>query len=161
VNNVNIIRDHLLHELGLAADTAKGLVRLINSEQWNYRPRENMRSLLELTHHLVTTPASDLAIMQEKSETEVHKIEGDIKGVTDPEKLCEVMQQSYEAFKSYIQSLDEEEFVNKSTKAFYSDEGKEQVKWLIEVVTHMFHHRAQLFNYLKELGHDVNMFMLY
>ncbi|WP_370733829.1 DinB family protein [Paenibacillus dakarensis] len=36
-----------------------------------------------------------------------------------------------------------------------------QAKWLIEIVTHAQHHRAQMFNYLKTLGYQVSMFDLY
>lgn len=139
----------------------KSLVDRITPEQWNYRPKENMRTLLELTHHLVMVPATDLAILQEKQGPEFDAIEEDVKAVTDPQQLCELMQQSYESLKNYMLSLSEDDFLNKSTKPLYSDQGSVQVKSLIEVVTHVFHHRAQLFNYLKELGHDVNMFVLY
>lgn len=155
------IRDHLLHELEHGVRTTKGLVSRITPEQWDYRPKENMRTLLELTHHLVMLPATDLAILQEKQGPEFEKIEGDIKPVTDPERLGELMQQSYEALRQYMLSLSEEDFLHKATKPFYADISNVQVKWLIEIVTHLFHHRAQLFNYLKELGHDVNMFSLY
>lgn len=161
MSEVFIIRDHLLHELEHGIKTSKRLIGKIAPEQWDYRPKENMRTLLELTHHLVMIPATDLAILQEKQGPEFDRIEGDIKSSTDPQQLCDLMQQSYESLKNYMVSLSEDEFLNKSTKPFYSDQGSVQVKWLIEIVTHLFHHRAQLFNYLKELGHDVNMFILY
>ncbi|WP_371268621.1 DinB family protein [Bacillus licheniformis] len=51
--------------------------------------------------------------------------------------------------------------MTKKTKPFYLDEGMTQSRWLTETLTHIFHHRAQLFNYLKQLGYDVNMFDLY
>jgi len=161
MSNVSIIRDHLLHELEHGVVSTQRLVGLITPEQWDYRPQENMRSLRELTHHLVMIPATDLAIIQEQDGSEFARIEGSIQDVTDPQQLCDSMQQSYEALKDYMVSLDKEDFLNKSTKAFYAEEGSVQVKWLIEVVTHVFHHRAQLFNYLKALGHDINMFILY
>ncbi|MDF2650544.1 MAG: DinB family protein [Paenibacillus sp.] len=155
------IRDHLLHELEHGVKTTQRLVSRITPEQWSYRPKGNMRTLQELTRHLVMVPATDMAILQEKKGPEFDRIEGDVESVTDPRQLCELMQQSYESLKAYMTSLDEDHFLNLSTKPFYSDQGSVQVKWLIEIVTHVFHHRAQLFNYLKELGHDINMFVLY
>jgi uncharacterized damage-inducible protein DinB len=155
------IRDHLLHELEHGVRTSVGLVNRITPEQWEYRPKENMRTLLELTHHLVMIPATDLAILQEKQGPEFDRIEGDVQTITDPQQLAGFMQQTYETLKDYMLSLSEDDFLNKSTKPFYADQGSVQVKWLIEIVTHVFHHRAQLFNYLKELGHDINMFVLY
>jgi uncharacterized damage-inducible protein DinB len=60
--------------------------------------------------------------------------------------------------------LSEEEFLEKVTKPFYfpeEEKGHTQAKWLVEITTHAFHHRGQFFNYLKELGYEVNMFDLY
>ncbi|SIT09231.1 DinB family protein [Kroppenstedtia eburnea] len=51
--------------------------------------------------------------------------------------------------------------LRRETRPFYADHALTQAKWLTEIVTHIFHHRAQLLNYLKELGHPVNMFDLY
>jgi uncharacterized damage-inducible protein DinB len=161
MSNVFAIRDHLLHELEHGVRTSKGLIERINPEQWGYKPKENMRSLQEITHHLVMLPATDLAIMQEKYGPEFEAIERGIQEITDSKRLSELMQISFEQLKQYIESLSEDEFLNKATKPFYADQASVQVKWLIEIVTHLFHHRAQLFNYLKELGHDVNMFALY
>lgn len=159
--SVMSVRDHLLHELEHGIRTTQKLLSVVKPEDWSYRPKDNMRTLLEVTRHLVMVPATDLVILQEKQGPELDSIEDDIRHVTDPKALGELMQQSYESFKSYMVSLSEDELLHKSTKPFYADQGSVQVKWLIEVVTHVFHHRAQLFNYLKQLGYDVNMFYLY
>lgn len=37
-----------------------------------------MRSLQELVHHLVSVPATDLLILQEKSEAEIRELEASI-----------------------------------------------------------------------------------
>ncbi|MFD2615414.1 DinB family protein [Paenibacillus gansuensis] len=162
MSNVFIIRDHLLHELEHGVRTTRGVVQRIQPDQWEYRPKENMRTLLELTRHLVMLPATDLAIIREmQGGPEFERIEGDVQGITDAQQLSGLMQEQFEAMKDYFLSLTEEEFLDKYTKPFYADQGSVQVKWLIEVVTHVFHHRAQLFNYLKELGHEINMFDLY
>ncbi|OXM85724.1 DinB family protein [Paenibacillus rigui] len=155
------IRNHLLEELELAVRTSEGLIRRIQQEQWDYRPQDNMRTLLELVHHLVMIPASDLAILQEKPQPEVEKLETSLADVRDTAALAEQFRRNFEAAKHYFESLSEEELLHKSTKAFYLEHGAVQSKWLIEIVTHTFHHRSQLYNYLKQLGHDLNFFVLY
>ncbi|WP_068777231.1 DinB family protein [Paenibacillus sp. FJAT-26967] len=155
------IRDHLLSELELAVRTSESLINRIKPEEWTYTPQENMRTLQQLVHHLVSIPASDLAILQEKEQPEVEAVENRVQGISDPEQLSRQLRENFESFKVYITGLTEEELLRKSTKAFYLDHGMVQSKWLIEVVTHMFHHRSQLFNYLKQLGHDINFFLLY
>lgn len=158
------IRDLLLEELNLAVKTTNNLINKVQKKDWDYKPSKNMRTLLELTNHFVQIPFVDLAIMQEKSGDEVNQLQNHDLFKTDPIELIKVMEEGYEAFKDYMASLSESEFLQKHTKAFYfgdDSKGMSQVKWLIETTTHAFHHRAQFFNYLKQLGYEVNMFDLY
>ncbi|MCG7409321.1 DinB family protein [Paenibacillus sp. ACRRX] len=161
MSGVTQIRDHLLEELNLVVRTVESLLTKIQPEEWEYRPAENMRTLLELTHHLVSIPASDLAILQEKTQTEVEQVETQVSGIRDPLVLAAQFRANYDLLQAYMLSLTEAELLNKSTKAFYLDHGIVQIKWLIEIVTHSFHHRSQLYNYLKQSGHELQFFMLY
>lgn len=155
------IRDHLLDELELAVRTVDALLNRIKPEEWSYRPAENMRTLLELAHHIVSIPASDLAILKEQAQPDVERIENRVNGIQDPNQLANQLRTNVEELRTYMLSLSEDELLHKSTKAFYAEHGVVQIKWLIEIVTHTFHHRAQLYNYLKQLGHPLQFFMLY
>lgn len=161
MNGVMEIRDHLLDELNLAVRTSENLIKRINEEEWAYQPQDNMRTLQELVYHLVTIPVTDLVILQEKSQEEVQRKEAEVERLSDPEDLAAEFRKNYETFRDYMLALSEEDLLHKSSKAFYMDHGAVQIKWLIEVVTHTFHHRSQLYNYLKQQGHDLNFFMLY
>lgn len=161
MNGTLQIREHLLTELETGVRTGASLIRLIRSEDWTYRPQDNMRSLAELVHHFIQITASDLAIMQEKNETEVGLVENSLSGNLDTEQLEKTLWSNLEAYKTYITSLSEEDYLNRSTKAFYAEHGHLQVQWQIETLTHLFHHRSQLYNYLKQLGHELNFYMLY
>ncbi|WP_405155672.1 DinB family protein [Paenibacillus sp. FSL K6-0108] len=161
MNGTLQIRDHLLRELETGVRTGASLIRLIRPEDWAYRPQDNMRSLVELVHHFIQITASDLAIMQEKSEAEVGLVENSLAGIEDVEKLEAALWSNLEAYKAYIVSLSEEDLLNRSTKAFYMEHGHLQAQWQIETLTHVFHHRSQLYNYLKQQGHELNFFMLY
>lgn len=155
------IRDHLLNELETGVRTGEALIRLIRPEDWNYRPQDNMRSLPELVHHLAMVPRSDLAIMREASAEEVGAIEGSLEAERDPEKLAAALRESFDLYKAHIVSLSADELLNRVTKAFYAEEGHKQIQWQIETLTHLFHHRSQLYNYLKQLGHELHFSMLY
>jgi uncharacterized damage-inducible protein DinB len=161
MNGTLQIRDHLLNELETGVRTGASLIGLIRPEDWAYRPQDNMRSLVELVHHFIQITASDLAIMQEKSEAEVGVVENSLSGIEDVEKLVATLWGNLEAYKAYIVSLSEEDLLNRSTKAFYMEHGHLQAQWQIETLTHVFHHRSQLYNYLKQQGHELNFFMLY
>ncbi|WP_028546521.1 DinB family protein [Paenibacillus taiwanensis] len=155
------VRDHLLEELNLVVRTVESLLAKIQPHEWSYRPADNMRTLLELAHHLVSIPASDLAILQEKTQTEVEQVEAQVSEIRDPLALAAKFRTNYELLQTYMVSLTEDELLNKSTKAFYLDHSIVQIKWLIEIVTHSFHHRSQLYNYLKQSGHELQFYMLY
>ncbi|WP_339240331.1 DinB family protein [Paenibacillus sp. FSL R5-0517] len=161
MNGTLQIRDHLLTELETGVRTGASLIRLIRPEDWSYRPQENMRSLVELVHHFIQITASDLAIMQEKDEAEVGLVENSLLGIQDIEKLEATLWSNFESYKAYITGLNEEDYLNRSTKAFYMEHGHLQAQWQIETLTHVFHHRSQLYNYLKQQGHELNFFMLY
>ncbi|KQY91713.1 damage-inducible protein DinB [Paenibacillus sp. Root52] len=161
MNGTMQMRDHLLRELETGVRTGASLIRLIRPEDWAYRPQDNMRSLVELVHHFIQIMASDLAIMQEKGEAEVGQVENSLAGIEDIEKLEATLWSNLEAYKAYIVSLSEEDLLTRSTKAFYMEHGHLQAQWQIETLTHVFHHRSQLYNYLKQQGHELNFFMLY
>ncbi|MDR6724071.1 MULTISPECIES: DinB family protein [Paenibacillus] len=161
MNGTMQMRDHLLRELETGVRTGASLIRLIRPEDWAYRPQDNMRSLVELVHHFIQITASDLAIMQEKGEAEVGQVENSLAGIEDIEKLEATLWSNLEAYKAYIVSLSEEDLLTRSTKAFYMEHGHLQAQWQIETLTHVFHHRSQLYNYLKQQGHELNFFMLY
>ncbi|CAM4379032.1 putative damage-inducible protein DinB [Paenibacillus endophyticus] len=158
---VNEVKAVLLEELEHIVKTSSNLIRKISPEHWSFRPHANMRSLLELTEHLVSVPSSDLLILQENSETVIRRLEADIAENSDIERLIGWMATGLHEVKSYMESLSEEDFLHKSTKPFYLEHGTVQAKWLVEITTHAQHHRAQLFTYLKMQGYEVNMFDLY
>jgi uncharacterized damage-inducible protein DinB len=154
------LRDLLLEEMELLVRTTKQLLARVKPEHWEFRPHESMRTLEEVATHLAQIPAIDLAILQEQDEVAVRILEKELTP-DDPSRLPEVMEDGFSRLKAYMVSLPEEEFTGKKTRAFYSEKPVSQAKWLIEIVSHTAHHRAQLFDYLKQLNYDVNMFDLY
>ncbi|QKG83347.1 DinB family protein [Kroppenstedtia pulmonis] len=160
MNEVNEVRRLLLEEAEMAVSTTERLLSKVKPEEWSYQPRENMMTLLQLARHLTQIPAVDLAILQEQSQEKIRQLEKKLSFHT-AEDLASSMKKGYLELKEYMNSLDVETFLTEKTRPFYDKEGKSQAKWLTEIVTHLFHHRAQLFNYLKELGHPVTMSDLY
>ena len=161
MDGVRLMKQMLFEELGLIVRTTTGFINRIKPDQWEYKPAANMRSLKELAQHLVMVPSVDLLILREGSEEEARKLEGTIAGITDAESLAAAMERGVQELQAYMDGLSEEQFLQLKTRPYYTEDSTVQAKWLIEVVTHAQHHRAQLFMYLKLLGHDVNMFNLY
>lgn len=160
MNATTSLTETLLEEFYTVVRTTSNLLEKADQSVFDFRPSDNMRTLLELANHLVQISHVDLAILQEKSEKEIRELEKKLSAQNVAE-LTHVLEEGYHLLKSYFLSLSEEEFLNKETKAFYAEKGMTQAKWLVEIVTHAFHHRAQLFTYLKQTKHEVNMFDLY
>ncbi|MED1862571.1 DinB family protein [Fictibacillus nanhaiensis] len=160
MNATASLTETLLEELYVVVRTTSQLLKKADPSVYDFRPVENMRTFLELANHLVQIPHIDLAILQEKSEQEIRQLEKKLSAENVTE-LTHVLEEGYHLTKSYFLSLSEEDFLKKETKAFYAEKGATQAKWLVEIVTHSYHHRGQLFTYLKQTNHDVNMFDLY
>ncbi|MFT0802847.1 DinB family protein [Bacillus swezeyi] len=161
MNAVHTLRDVLLHEMETGIRSTCLLLQKVKETDWSYRPADNMRSLKELADHLIAIPETDLAIMQEKKQSDITELEKRYGTLQSAEEMTAAMEKGYEQFKSFFTSMPDEEFLTKKTTPFYLETGLTQSRWLAETLTHIFHHRAQLFNYLKQLGYHINMFDLY
>lgn len=159
---VSRIKDLLFEEMELALTTTASLLFMIEEKHWEYRPRENMRSLIELARHLVQVPEQELAILQEQPMEQVRSLVMSVMHVKDAAALSEVMHRGVSALKDYMNNLDEADLLHKSTAPFFAKyQPSVQVKWLIEITTHIYHHRGQMFTYMKQLGIPVSMYDLY
>ncbi|MBB6732011.1 DinB family protein [Cohnella zeiphila] len=159
---ISRVKDLLFEEMELALATTCSLLPMIREDQWDYRPRDDMRSLIELARHLAHVPAQELAILQEQSKEQVGKLVMSISRLRDAEALSEVMRDGVLALKEYMNSLDEKELLYRSTAPFFAKhQPVVQFKWLMEITTHLYHHRGQMFTYMKQLGIPVSMRDLY
>ncbi|KMK76804.1 DinB family protein [Alkalihalobacillus pseudalcaliphilus] len=161
MNVTELLRIKLLDEIEVGIRSMEGLLKKVEDKDWTYQPAENMRNLQELVKHIVAIPEVDLHIFQEKDEAYIKELERKYDRLETADELILAMKEGFQTYKSFMLSLSEEDFLTKKTTPFYLDEGETQAHWLIEEVSHFFHHRGQFFNYLKQLGYEVNMFDLY
>ncbi|PAV28687.1 damage-inducible protein DinB [Virgibacillus profundi] len=161
MNATDIVRNELLAELKLGVRTMEGLLKKVKEKDWEYRLADNMRNLQELAKHVVSILEVDLNIWKEKDRATIQRLEAKYDKLESTDAMIEAMYYGFDCYKAYMLSLSEQEFLTKKTKPFYLEEGEIQAHWLIEDVSHFFHHRGQFFNYLKQLGYDINMFNLY
>lgn len=161
MTGVQLMKQMLFEELGQIVRTSSKLIGSIKEEDWAFKPHPNMRSLRELVDHLVSVPSTDLLILKEHAEPDIRRLESDIAADKDKTSLAARMSAGLQEVTEYMEALDDETFLHRTTTPFYIDHPTAQAKWLIEIVTHAQHHRAQLFQYLKQLGYSVTMFDLY
>lgn len=152
-------RGLLLNELERVAANSCRLFALIKPEHLGYRPREGMRSLAELGNHLAQVPTVDLRLLQGDDEGQIVELEKQLKREA-PEEWIALLKEGAAELSRFIERLSINEFENGSGTAYY---GRTQThaQWLLEIITHLYHHRAQLFMYLKLNGYPVNTRTLY
>jgi|SRR5699024_1140289 len=161
MNAASILKNELLAELKVGIRSMEGLLNKVKEEDWDYQPAVNMRNLKELAKHIVSLPEVDLNIWMEKDQETIQKLEAKYNRLETVEEMIKEMSDGFDSYKNFMLSMNERDFLAKKTKPFYLEKGEIQAHWLVEEISHFFHHRAQFFNYLKQLDYDVNMFDLY
>lgn len=131
----------------------------IQPDLTGWRPRDNMRTTMELANHVAQLPHVDLMILRGAAEADVRGLEVTLRRV-NPADLVAVWKTGVAAVTEYFTALTPEQFQTQVGKAFYGHEAT-MPDWLMEIITHAHHHRAQLFTYLKMQGRPVDMFTLY
>lgn len=152
-------RGLLFAELERAVANCQRLFRLAGTEHYAWKPREGMRSFSELANHLAQVPSVDLLILRSAPEAEIVALEAELVR-SDAEGWCAVIQDGCQQLQRLMEKLSYDNFENDSGTAYY---GRTQTyaQWLLEAITHIYHHRAQLFTYLKLLGYPVSTRTLY
>ncbi|MEZ5336699.1 MAG: DinB family protein [bacterium] len=152
-------RGLLLNELEHVLRNCRMIIELIEPDDLAFRPAGNMRTLEELVNHLAQIPAIDLLIMRGAEEAEVQDREKKM-FARSRDDLFKNMERGSRDMTRFMESLTFDEFENGAGVAFY---GRSQTyqQWLLETVTHIYHHRAQLHMYLKIKGYAVDTNTLY
>ncbi len=152
-------RGLLLNELEHVLRNCRRIIELIQPDDLSFRPAANMRTLEELCNHLSQIPAIDLLIMKGAEEAEVQEREKKL-FARSREDLFKVMEEGTRDLTRFMESMSFDEYENGSGVAFY---GRSQTfqQWLLESVTHIYHHRAQMHMYLKLKGYPVDTNTLY
>lgn len=152
-------RMQLLDELGWITANCCRMLEEIPEDAYSFCPQEGMRSLAQLANHLAQVPAVDLAIMQGGKEKEIQDLEASLSR-SNPADWVALMREGKDSLYRYMDHLSLDQYENSSGTAFY---GRTQTnaQWLLEVITHLYHHRSQLYLYLKLCGCDVKASSLY
>lgn len=152
-------RGLLLNELDWIVANCCRLFALAKPDHLDWSPLEGVRTLKQLANHLCQIPAVDLRIIKGDGEQEVEKYETEL-STDSAERWCAMMKDGARDLRRFMELLSFDDYENGSATAYF---GRTQThaRWLLEVVTHIYHHRAQLFMYLKLNGYAVGTRDLY
>jgi len=152
-------REHLVYQLSAVAQNSATLLGLIPRDRLEFRPGKGMRSLGELADHFAALPLVDLAVLQGSPAEVTETIEETLHSGR-PSEWVEIFERGIRAATEYFESMPEEEYEVRMTRAHYGT-AHPQAVWLLDLVSHIYHHRGQLYVYLKMIGLPVDVEHLY
>ncbi|MBS2968435.1 DinB family protein [Metabacillus sp. KIGAM252] len=145
----NILLSSIFSQLEVANRSIIEMAVLLDEDDLNWRYQDKKRSLGELLNHLSLLYRADYLIMEEASKDEM----GDYyqsNPFRSTEDVIKTLQVNFEALKAAYYSFREDEL--EEMKISYWGTAYSRYEWLLEILGHMYHHRAQLHFYLEALG---------
>ena len=142
-----------------AARTTKNLLKLVPWEKLSYKPHEKSYSLLELLNHIAS---AELFFVNGivRNDWGAEGDEGKGMEFKSRDEMIKVFDENHKESVRLIEELPEGELLAKHVKTPFKMEGT-ALRMLIMSLEHTYHHRMQLFMYLKLLGLSVNTMTIY
>jgi uncharacterized damage-inducible protein DinB len=148
-----VTKDQLLKSIKQESDICKHLFTKIPADQFDYRPAENMRSILELLQYLTFASYEfAMAMINDTFKTNdwanYTKAEKEAKELK-PEQFSEAMDKQIENFRKFLDGLSDDDLTNKKVVTGWSLNdtlGANLIDMSLKTITA---YRMQLFLYLK------------
>ncbi|SFC71988.1 MULTISPECIES: DinB family protein [Bacillaceae] len=130
------------------------MIDLINEEDLNFRPVKDKKSIGELVQHLSELIGADMEIMSGASQEIMVKYYTGVecKSLVEMKSL---LQKNFHELKECYFNMKEKELVEKSTSYWGLQYSK--FEWLLEILVHFTHHRAQLHMLLVQKKDDIKI----
>ncbi|PGM54978.1 damage-inducible protein DinB [Bacillus sp. AFS053548] len=130
------------------------MIDLINEEDLKFRPVEDKKSIGELVQHLCELIGADMEIMRGVSQEMMvnYYTEVECKSLVDMKRL---LQKNFHELKEVYFNMKENDLVEKTTSYWGLQYSK--FEWLLEILVHFTHHRAQLHMLLVQKKGDINI----
>jgi uncharacterized damage-inducible protein DinB len=146
--------ENVIHQLSLCVKSVLEMIDLINEEDLNFRPVKDKKSIGELVQHLCELIGADMEIMSGVSQEMMvnYYIEVECKSLVEMKSL---LQKNFHELKEFYFNMKEKDLVEKTTSYWGLQYSK--FEWLLEILVHFTHHRAQLHMLLVQKKGDINI----
>ena len=143
-----------LHQLKIAVDTSIQMLNQYNEDSLKIQPIHSKRSVFEMCAHLSLICHADLLILNGSTEKELRTFYLE----HTPETIAYMQQTMLEGFnllsKTFL-SYSQEELEEVMTA--YWGVSYSRFEWLLEILSHFYHHRGQIHILLCEHMKDPNI----
>lgn len=140
------------HQIQFTINSIIELLLFVEIKDLKFCPVEGKRNLGQLCAHLSLICSGDLQILQEATMEELERFYFEYEAQTKEEWII-ALKQGYEELKNYYSSLDD---LTDETTSYWGTTYS-YFEWLLEILVHLQHHRAQLHQYLLLLNGDVKV----
>ncbi|WP_242144783.1 MULTISPECIES: DinB family protein [unclassified Bacillus cereus group] len=130
-----------LHQLKIAIHTSIKMLNPLTESDLNIKPIQHKRSLFEMYAHLSLICHADLLILNETPQEELQTFYRKHTPKTIHE-IQQTMLQGYDLLSETFLSYSHEELAHITTA--YWGVSYSRFEWLLEIIAHVYHHRAQI-----------------
>lgn len=127
-------------------------------EDW--RPAPNAYRLLDLASHLFGLPKAYAAVLREAPREEIFRLTGGPWTARGPEDLQRLLEEGMDEFRSLLAAVPDAEFSARPVPWPFGEPMTPE-RLVLNLVTHIYHHRGQFHIYLKQLGAPVDTETVY
>ncbi|CAH0347435.1 DinB family protein [Bacillus sp. CECT 9360] len=147
----------MLHQLSVAVNSSIQMLEQTPDELLEWKPDEVRRTIREMFVHLATLCKADYYIMSGYSQKEMEEYYLQANPVSKQE-IKEYMTDSFTFFSDKALSFTESQLSEK--QASYWGTVYTRYEWLLEILSHFYHHRGQIHAFLTVNGCslDVKLF---
>lgn len=146
--------ENVFNQLSLCVKSVLEMIDSIKEEDLNFRPVEHKKSIGELVQHLCELIGADMEIMSGVSQEKMVNYYRVVK-CNSLVEMRYLLQKNFDELKKYYFNMKKNDLVEKTTSYWGLQYSK--FEWLLEILVHFTHHRAQLHMLLVQKKGDINI----
>lgn len=144
-----------LNQMEIALKTIIKIIETLEEADLQKKPASNKRSIGELLEHIALICKADLLIANGATQKEMSEYYSSV-SLKSVNAIKDAIAYNYETLKESYSNLTETELQERTTS--YWGVTYTRYEWLLEIVAHIYHHRAQLHTLLVFCyGKDLNI----
>ncbi|QOV12191.1 DinB family protein [Viridibacillus arvi] len=146
---MNTYLQNTFHQIQITINSIKALIEIIDESDFQIAPIEGKRTVGELVSHVAIICKADLQIIGQASMEKMDAFY-ELNAVNSKKEMLKQLNEGYEELVCYYESLPD--IFNNATS--YWGTTYSHFEWLLEILAHLNHHRAQLHLYITLLGKE-------
>lgn len=146
--------ENVIHQLKISVSSVIQIIDGLSNDDLNFRPIENKKSIGELVKHLCELIDADLLISNGATKEEMNRYYESVKCLTIDDMKSILLKGMDHLVKKY--NLYNEDDLKETVSSYWGVEYT-RFEWLLEILVHFTHHRAQLHTLVVLKNGDVQV----